>query len=409
MKNLKLKSVVFVASFLLLAMVSINLPIYAKTTLTPNSLEAKRGRERSIIVTPDVDFQIDVWTNQPDYYIGEDIRIYFLVSRDSYVYIFDIDTNGFSRQIFPNYYDRDNYVRGGHVYSIPDYGYRLEVNGPAGREYLRAVAVREHYPFLRDYEHFDRSDPFPRQKSGFEGFKLHLESKLSEKEFSLDYKQDRFEEQKSRDRREMEEKRDLYNPRPGPSKALEVVPRPVHPRPPYKDYAESYTSFYVRTRWYEGDDYLWRPNKQKKTLFSSIPDDAELYIDGRHIGKTSQKVNLSYGSHLIRMRKKGYSDWVRTLFVHEKTPYQIVGDLRKHTNEHYQPYRPEWDRNYRDERDDWKKPGARESIQKENLKPPEREDEKRRISPEPGYIDDEETRGERRLRESEIAEPEKDG
>jgi hypothetical protein len=402
MKNLNLKSMVLMASFLLLVMVSLNLPVYAKTTLTPNSLEAKQGRERSIIVRPDVDFKIDIWTNQPDYFVGEDIRIYFHSNMDCYVYIFDIDTNGSSRQIFPNYYDRDNYIRGGHVYSVPDYGYRLEVTGPAGREYLRAVGVREHYPFLQDFERYDRSDPFPRQPGGFDRFKLQLESKLAEKEFHEDNKQQRFEDIKSRRPGEPEQKRDFHESRPGSPKVMEVVPRPVRPWPPYRDYAESYTSFYVRARWYEGDDYLQYPVKQKKLQFSSIPDDAELYIDGRHIGKTSQKVYLSYGSHLIRLRKRGYSDWVRTLFVHDKTPYQIVGDLRKHTNEQYEPYRPEWDRNFREERG---KPGERESIRGQDLKASGGEDEKRPVTPEPGYKN-EESREERKLRESEKVYPE---
>lgn len=409
MKNLKLKSVVLMASFLLLAQVFLNLPVNAKTTLSPNSLEARRGRERSIIVTPDVDFRIDIWTNQPDYYTGEDIRIYFHVSLDSYVYIFDIDTNGDSRQIFPNYYDRDNYVRGGNTYSIPDYGYRLEVTGPSGREYLRAVAVRDRHPFLRDFEQFNRSDPFPRHQGGFDGFKQKLESGAAEKEFYENNKQERFEENKTRNRREMDQKRDFQESRPGSSKALDVVPRPVRPWPRYRGYTESYTSFYVRARWYEGDESLRRPLRQKKIQFSSIPDDAQLYIDGRQIGKTSQKVYLSYGSHLIRMRKRGYSDWVRSLFVNDKTPDRVIGDLRKHTNEHYQPYRPEWDRYYRDERDEKERQGGREALRENNLNAPRPETGKRPEPPVSRESYDKESREERRFKETEIIDPEKDG
>jgi hypothetical protein len=409
MKNLKLKSVVLTASLLLLAMISLNLPVNAKTTLSPNSLEARQGRERSIIVTPDVDFRIDIWTNQPDYYVGEDIRIYFHSNLDCFVYIFDIDTNGDSRQIFPNYYDRDNYIRGGNTYSVPDYGYRLEVTGPPGREYLRAVAVRDHHTFLQDFERFDRSDPFPRHAGGFEGFKQKLESKAAEKEYYDNSKQERFEEYKSRDSGQMEQKRDFQDSRPGSTKALEIVPRPVRPLPPYRDYTESYTSFYVRTRWYEGDDFSRRPLKQKKVQFSSIPDDAQLYIDGRQIGKTSQKVYLSYGSHLIRMRKQGYSDWVRYLFVNDKTPDRVIGDLRKHTNEQFQPYRPEWDRYYRDERNEGERRGGRESLREDNLNAPGQEKGKRPESPASRESDDEKSREERRLQETETIDPEKDG
>ncbi|MBN1902573.1 DUF4384 domain-containing protein [Candidatus Sumerlaeota bacterium] len=364
MKKMKFQSQVLMASFLLLALLSFNLPVDAKTALSPNSLEAKRGRERSIIVKPDVNFQIDIWANQPDYYVGEDIRIFFHSNRDCYVYIFDIDTNGSSRQIFPNYFDRDNHIKAGQTYSIPDYGYRLEVTGPQGREYLRVVGVSERFPFLRDFERFDRSDPFPRHPHGFEGFKNQLESKLAEKEYHPDYKQERFDDYPSRKTDETQHRRDFPDSKPGRQKGLEISPRPVRPVPPYRDYAESYTSFYVRARWYEGDDYFRRSVREKKILFSSIPDDAELYIDGRPIGKTSQKVYLSYGNHLIRLRKRGYSDWVRYLFVHDKSPSHVIGDLRKHTNEQYYPYRPEWDRNYRE---DWGKPGTKEPLGEDDV------------------------------------------
>ena len=112
------------------------------------------GRNRSIGVTRWSDLEVDVWTDQDSYYIGDRIDVYFHVNRDAYVYIFNTDTHGVTRQIFPNYYDRDNYVRGGVVYTIPDRGYSLEITGPTGREYVRAIAVTELRDFLRRYESF---------------------------------------------------------------------------------------------------------------------------------------------------------------------------------------------------------------------------------------------------------------
>ena len=73
-----------------------------------------------------------IWTDAYRYYEGDPVRVYFRTTQDAYVYIFDRDTEGQTRQLFPNYYDRENFVRGGVTYRIPDRNYGLRVSGPSG-------------------------------------------------------------------------------------------------------------------------------------------------------------------------------------------------------------------------------------------------------------------------------------
>jgi len=81
---------------------------------------------------------IDIWTDRSSYEIGERLTLGFEVRPRAYVYIYDIDPGGLVSRIFPNALSRDNYIEG--RYSLPDGPYALTVTGPAGREYLQAIA-----------------------------------------------------------------------------------------------------------------------------------------------------------------------------------------------------------------------------------------------------------------------------
>ena len=365
MKTLGCKKAVLTPLFILAVFLMFLRGIEAKSPVQIKAeIDISVGRERSIIVTPEMDFRIDIWTNRPWYYAGDDIRIYFHAARDCYVYIFDIDPNGTTRQIFPNYFDQDNFIRGGNTYSIPDYGYHLEVTGPPGTEYLRVMAVRERHHFLRDYDMFDRSDPFPRHPGGVESFRQKLESRGvdvqespvprprngQERNLEAEYPSRSLQREGEERTPETEAPyKDAQGVRPDQGR-MSVVPRPSYPpsRPPYRDYAESYTSFNVRSRWYEPDEDYRQPVRTRKILFRSIPDDALLYIDGVYFGKTSQKLKLSYGPHRVRMRKPGYYDWVRSVYVNEDTEAVIAARMDRSHHDYEESYREEWDWEYKD-------------------------------------------------------------
>jgi hypothetical protein len=97
--------------------------------------------------------EIDVWTDRGEravYYADERIRIYFEVSRDAYVVIYDVDTEGKVRLIYPVDPYSDGWVQSGTTYRLPPPGtaWGLTVSGPPGIDYVVAVASTE--PFLWD-------------------------------------------------------------------------------------------------------------------------------------------------------------------------------------------------------------------------------------------------------------------
>jgi hypothetical protein len=112
--------------------------------------ERDRERETSIEREPyhDSPLVIDVWTDQGEgavYYPGERIRAYFRASRDCYVTIYNVDTQGYVHLLYPAGSLDEHFIMGGVTYRVPSRRapYDLVVGGPSGIEYVEAVASVE--------------------------------------------------------------------------------------------------------------------------------------------------------------------------------------------------------------------------------------------------------------------------
>lgn len=106
---------------------------------------------------------VDVWVDKDEggiYRPGESMRVYFRSSADSYVLVFNVDTDGYIHLVYPYGPEDPPLVEGGREYRIPSRSdpYDLVADGPAGIEYV--VAVASPFPFqnLPWYLSADRSD-----------------------------------------------------------------------------------------------------------------------------------------------------------------------------------------------------------------------------------------------------------
>jgi len=90
-------------------------------------------------------FKVDVWPDKENVGLGDNVVIYFMSSKDCYLYLYDIGTSGKTTLIWPNKFTgfKNNFVKAGQVHSFPpkDAPYRFELNGPDGIEKIIASAT----------------------------------------------------------------------------------------------------------------------------------------------------------------------------------------------------------------------------------------------------------------------------
>ena len=112
--------------------------------------------------------RVRVWTEPGEgalVFPGEDVRVRFRVDEDAYVVVYDMDTSGRMRLLFPESPYDDGFVRGGRVVSLPGRhaGYRLMVTGPAGVE--RIVALASDRPLVGQWRRIAQEGAF---ETGYE-------------------------------------------------------------------------------------------------------------------------------------------------------------------------------------------------------------------------------------------------
>lgn len=103
---------------------------------------------------------VDIWTDRGKdaiYEPNEPIEIKVRASNDAYLLVYDIDSEGAVRVLYP-YANSTGYVAGGHTYRVPPQGSGLQlvVQGPTGQGYVVAVVSREPFNplphYLRPYD-----------------------------------------------------------------------------------------------------------------------------------------------------------------------------------------------------------------------------------------------------------------
>lgn len=115
-----------------------------------------------IIVNPvPTDLQVRVWVDKdpsksgaPVYQVGENIRVSVQTNQDAYVYLFGVLPSGDIDLILPNPYDQDNFIRANEVATFPPVGarYTFDVTPPFGESVVLAVASRTPLDLSRVYD-----------------------------------------------------------------------------------------------------------------------------------------------------------------------------------------------------------------------------------------------------------------
>ncbi len=80
----------------------------------------------------------------------------------------------------------------------------------------------------------------------------------------------------------------------------------------------------------KGKAEIQKPADEAGTIaVKSVPDGAEVYVDGSFVGEAPATLRLAPGKHTIRVTTKGYKDWSRELSVLASSDVKLTATLDK--------------------------------------------------------------------------------
>lgn len=219
---------------------------------------------QSIVVNPLPSFNVEVSVNKdasgessPSYAIGESISLSVRVTEASYIYLFDVRSNGVVDQILPNRLDaagENNYLQAGETKTFPpqNASYSFTVDGPQGLDKVIAVA--------------SKTPLDTRQLADFRSNPDFASSSLSEASFA---------------------------------DTLSIVVTPIN----QSDWVTDTALFYVGAK-------PAVPAYGTLSITSS-PSGAAAYVDNQYVGQTPVRFGTRSGSHTVEVRLNAY-DTFRT-------------------------------------------------------------------------------------------------
>ena len=241
---------------------------------SPVLAQDDRKPSSKIAIRPVPDFKIEVWVDKgcgESYTIGENITIYFKSNKDCYLTLLDYSPGGGVRLLFPNRYQKNNFLEANKVHTIPP---GFVVTLPAGKEMIRAIATTSPWQFSSDEEIMRYYDENPEERYPVIG--------RSEEGFAAKF-----------------------------NEKIKIIPQP--------DLAIASCIFTVISKVVP---------QYGEISVTSTPSYAEVYVDGVHRGQTPLPLsNIKVGKHTIKVTKKDYYDWSRTVQVKSNTAAYVSARL----------------------------------------------------------------------------------
>ena len=224
------------------------------------------------IINPHPPFSLRLWLDKErgaTYAPGEKIKISFQTSRDSFVTLYNYDTEGRVKIIFPNRYSPHNFLRAGQIHSVEG------LIGPRtrpGMEYIQGFAATRPI-FLSD-----------REKD--------LISKEFMPEVSKNYK--------------------AY---------INKIKGIIVSTPPTAWTSSNLLSYTIRP-------IAPPPTNYGRIIATSQPQGAKVYLDNVYRGTTPLNLDrVTTGQHQIKLVMEGYQDWSSFISVSPSRTTTVSADL----------------------------------------------------------------------------------
>ncbi|HER24359.1 MAG TPA: PEGA domain-containing protein [Candidatus Atribacteria bacterium] len=218
------------------------------------------------IINPHSPFSLKLWLDNQrgaTYTPGEKIRISFQASQDSFVTLYNYDTVGRVKIIFPNQYTPHNSVRAGQTYSIEGV---IDPNSRVGTEYVqgfatsRQILITDRQQDLISKEFMPEVSPdFQKHTQNIKSIIVSMPSTAWASSNLLSYQ------------------------------VIPITPPPPPPPPPVN---------------------------YGRILVTSQPQGAKVYLDNTYRGTTPLNLDrIISGQHHIKLVLAGYEDWSNYISV----------------------------------------------------------------------------------------------
>jgi len=236
---------------------------------SPEEIEKMKSIQ---IINPHPAFSLRLWLDKErgaTYAPGERIKIFFQASQDSFVTLYNYDTEGRVKIIFPNQYSPHNFVRAGEVNSVEGL---IDPNTRAGIEYVQGFATTK-LILITD-----------REKD--------LISKEFMPEVSKDYKN-----------------------------YTNTIKGIIVSLPPTAWVSSNLLSYTVRP-------ITPPPTYYGRIIVTSQPQRAKVYLDNVYKGLTPLNLDrVTSGQHHIKLAMAGYQDWSSNVSVSPSRTTTVSADL----------------------------------------------------------------------------------
>lgn len=223
------------------------------------------------IINPHPPFSLRLWLDKErgaTYAPGEKIKISFQASRDSFVTLYNYDTEGRVKIIFPNQYSPHNFVRAGQIHSVEGL---IDPHTRPGIEYIQGFATTRP-TLIGDKE-------------------KNLISKEFMPEISKNY-------------------RTFTN----------IIKGIIISMPPTTWTSSNILSYTVRS--------ITPPTYYGRIVAISQPQGAKIYLDNVYRGTTPLSLDrVATGQHQIKLVKTGYQDWSSYVSVSSSRTTTVSADL----------------------------------------------------------------------------------
>jgi len=235
---------------------------------SPEEIEKMKSIQ---IINPHPPFSLRLWLDRERgaiYAPGEKIKISFQVSRDSFVTLYNYDTQGRVKIIFPNRYSPHNFVRAGQIHSVEGL---IDRHTKPGIEYVQGFATTR--PIL-----------------------------IGDKEKNLISKE--FMPEVSKDFKNF-------------TKKIKGI---IISMPPVAWTSSNILSYTVRP--------TIPPTYYGRIIATSQPQGAKVYLDNVYRGTTPLNLDrVTTGQHQIKLVMAGYQDWSSYISVSPSRTTTVSADL----------------------------------------------------------------------------------